>query len=571
MSDFSRLLQQRLATIGQTAADLAKASGLSRAVISRYLRGERTPPASGKSLQQLANGLATLSETSEEEELASLRQAIAGIDGDCESTITNLELLIDALGINRNELARALNFDPSYISRIFSGERHPADMHVFLSDTARFIARRASRTSQADIIASVCNCSPADIENEASCVQAILEWLGSSVVPANDNLSNFLKKLDEFNLDDFIRAIHFDDLRLPTAPFQLPTTKTYRTLDEMMNCELDFLRATVLSKSTEDVIMYSDMPLEEMAANEQFSKKWMFGMAAMLKRGLHLRMIHDTNRPLPEMMLGLEGWIPMYMTGQISPYYLANSQCDTFCHLLKVSGTVAMQGEAIAGYQSEGRYVLTKNREEVRYLRRRAERLLKHARPLMRIITAANANDLKVFRDSEANDKGPVRFVFGTLPLGGMPEEVLERILARYNFDPETAHAIRSLRDEHTKQLLRIMEADNASIEVPGISQQEFDEHPLRLDVSDLFLDQVPFYSYQEYAEHLDALRALTAEHPSCELTVDEHATFRNLQISIRAGRSVHVAKSSNPVIHFVIEHPKLVDAFAHYDTPIRD
>ena len=89
----------------------------------------------------------------------------------------------------------------------------------------------------------------------------------------------------------------------------------------MKNSELDFLRATVLSKSGEPVIMYSDMPLTEMAKDTEFAKKWMFGMAMMLKKGLHLNQIHDLNRTFEDMMLGLESWIPMYMTGQISPYY----------------------------------------------------------------------------------------------------------------------------------------------------------------------------------------------------------------------------------------------------------
>ena len=55
-------------------------------------------------------------------------------------------------------------------------------------------------------------------------------------------------------------------------------------------------------------------------------------------------------------MLGLESWIPMYMTGQISHYYLKNAQDNVFSHFLKVSGSVALTGEAICGYHSEGRY-----------------------------------------------------------------------------------------------------------------------------------------------------------------------------------------------------------------------
>ena len=45
-------------------------------------------------------------------------------------------------------------------------------------------------------------------------------------------------------------------------------------------------------------------------------------MALMLKKGLHLYQIHNLDRSFDEMMLGLESWIPMYMTGLISPYYL---------------------------------------------------------------------------------------------------------------------------------------------------------------------------------------------------------------------------------------------------------
>ena len=43
------------------------------------------------------------------------------------------------------------------------------------------------------------------------------------------------------------------------------------------------------------------------------------GLAAILKKGLRLNMVHVLNRPYAEMMLGLESWIPLYMTGQIAP------------------------------------------------------------------------------------------------------------------------------------------------------------------------------------------------------------------------------------------------------------
>lgn len=95
-----------------------------------------------------------------------------------------------------------------------------------------------------------------------------------------------MSKLDTFDLNEYIKVIHFDEMKLPpTMPFSLPTSKAYFGLEEMMESELDFLKATVLSRSTEAVTMYSDMPMEEMAKDPEFPRKWMFGMAMMLKRG----------------------------------------------------------------------------------------------------------------------------------------------------------------------------------------------------------------------------------------------------------------------------------------------
>ena len=85
------------------------------------------------------------------------------------------------------------------------------------------------------------------------------------------------------------------------------------------------------------------------------------------------------------MMLGLESWIPMYMTGQISPCYFKNVQNNVFLHLLKVSGSAALVGEAVAGYHSEGRYYLTKSKKDIEYYQKHADEMLKNAYPLMEI------------------------------------------------------------------------------------------------------------------------------------------------------------------------------------------
>ena len=57
-------------------------------------------------------------------------------------------------------------------------------------------------------------------------------------------------------LNDYLRAIRFDTFKVPSAPFQLPTSKQYFGLSAVMEGELDFIKAVVLSKSMAPVTMY---------------------------------------------------------------------------------------------------------------------------------------------------------------------------------------------------------------------------------------------------------------------------------------------------------------------------
>ncbi len=140
----------------------------------------------------------------------------------------------------------------------------------------------------------------------------------------------------------------------------MPLSKTYYGTEEMKAAEIDFLKATALSKSKERVFMYSDMQMDDMAADMDFSKKYMFGLAAMLKKGLNLDVVHNLNRQFNELMLGLECWIPLYMTGQITPYYLKGVHNRIFCRLLNVSGSAALARREHFGTSFKGKVLFDK-------------------------------------------------------------------------------------------------------------------------------------------------------------------------------------------------------------------
>ena len=574
--NFSETLKKYMETLHCTAKELSDASGLSPATVSRYRSGERVPARNSDAFDRLCNAIVLLSKKgsaaaplSREAVVESFLCCSDFIASDEELFRQKLNMLISALKLNLFGLCRCTNYEASALFRIRSGSRKPSEPAKFAADIARYVAETTDDRTGKESLAGLLGC-PVDVLSDVSVrFEKVLQWLTDGQDRQADSMARFLEKLDDFDLDEYIRVIHFDTLKVPSVPFQLPISKTYRGLEEMMASELDFLKATVLSKSQASVIMYSDMPMEEMAKGPDFPKRWMYGMAMLLKKGLHLHVIHNIDRPLPEMMLGLESWIPMYMTGQVSPYYLKNTQNDVFLHFLKVSGTAALTGEAIAGCHSKGMYYLTKSKEEVAYYRCRAESLLQKAHPLMQIYRQNDSEALHAFLCADAELPGKRRNRRSAPPLYTMQPQALEALLRRHALSEAELQDILRYAEAQRQMTEKILQSEMIEDEIPLISEEEFEHHPIMLTLSGIFYEEDIPYTYAEYRAHLSSTEQYAALHPNYRIRKTAAHAFRNLQISLHEGQWAMVSKSKSPAIHFVIHHPKLRETIECFQPPV--
>ena len=574
---FAEQLNAYIVKLGTTYTGLAREAGLSASALAHYVKGEREPDAESEPLRKIVRGLVSLSQNAgtpleEGAVAASLKQTLSdGLQVPYDVYLANLNTLLKALEIRGGMLAKALSYDPSHISKILSGQRRPGDVRKFTDEVASFVARSYAGGADSRRLAGLLDCTEDTARSPALLRETTAKWLGSNALPTgDDSIGHFLGKLDGFDLDEFIQSIHFNDIKLPTAPFQLPTTKVYTGIGEMMESELDFIRATVLSRSKEDCILYSDMPLEEMASDPEFPKKWMFGRAMMLKKGLRLHIVHDVNRPFDEMMLGLEMHIPMYMTGQIAPYYLPAPQNGVFTHLLNVSGAAALVGHAMAGHQADGKYMLFKSKEDVAHYRKRAEQLLEKALPLMDIYRADRKRAFTAHLQ-KLWQKGDRRVVHSSLPLYTLPEDLLNGILARSGLPDADAEAIRTHRADALAAVEALLADCKLTLVLPELSREAFEAAPLHLALSELFIESDLPYRYEEYTAHLAHTKAFAASHPNLTLETDPFPTFRNITYTVIGREQVVVSKNQSPVIHFVIHHKKMVKAFQNFIPPIRE
>lgn len=576
---FSEKLNDYIEQLSCTGKDICNLSGISAASLSRYRNGERVPELGTKPFEDLCCALAQISAQKGELQITadSVKKAFVSCDDfvstDKELLRKNFNTLLSALNVNLTQLCQYTNYDASAVFRIRNGSRKPGDAERFASAVASFVTRTMQTQSEIGAVAELIGCDIDEIYDLSVRYAKIKSWLlKQPVQKAEDNsVSKFLSKLDDFDLNEYIKVIKFDELKVPSVPFQIPSSKTYFGIKEMMESELDFLKSTVLSKSSAPVIMYSDMPMKEMAKDPEFPKKWMFGMAMMLKKGLHLHQIHNLDRSFDEMMLGLESWIPMYMTGQISPYYFKNAPNDVFLHFLKVSGIAALSGEAVAGYHADGKYYLTKVKREVEYYRKRAEEMLKNAYPLMEIYRSERKNELNAFLLADTKTAGKRRSILSSLPLYTISSKLLDRILTRNNINAELKEKIKEYAKTQRQRMKMILENERIEDEIPDFVQENFTKSPPMLELSGIFCEEDIPYNEEEYTAHLKESMAFAEQNPNYTLKCSTAHAFQNLKIIIHEGQWVMVSKGKTPAIHFVIRHPKLRSAIECFIPPITE
>ena len=573
---FQECLNSYIKKLNCSGKELANNCGISETIISRYRKGDRIPTANSEYLKKLSDGIA---KTSIEKGLAELKpnevyqRLLEALPKENPAIFyyQKFDLLLKELEINVSKMAAALHYDASYISKIRTGKRVPSDPAEFTENVSSYIARNCLSEEELKKIASVTDCDARQLENQENCFLELQKWLCLAEFEKTDYISNFLQKMDEFNLDTYIRAIHFDSFKVPKVPFQLPISKHYYGLKEMREGELDFLKHTVLAKSMEPLHLCSDMPVEDMAQDEEFARKYMFGLAMVLKKGLHIHIIHDVERPMKDMMLGLENWIPLYMTGQISPYYLKGIQNKVYSHLHYSSGQAAMTGDCISGHHENAHYYLTSHKEEVERYRKNTEYLLKKASPLMDIYREDKKEQLYDFLEKDSTIEGSRRRILAAPPLFAIPEQLLREILHNNQIGKKMCDRILETQKAQKSRMENIFTHSVVTDELSEVTSMEYDKYPVALPVADCFLEQDIVLTFQEYTECITAAKEYASRQENYNFRLTRVKSFHNIQITCHEEKWCMVSKNKAPSIHFVIHHPKLRYALENVILPIQD
>ena len=580
--EFYEQLSDYMKELNISVHEMALACDVSDSVISRYKNGARIPDSNSDILSSISKVIAdrfiqekeddSINAQSYDEIYGRLLSLIPNANINKEAFRTKLNLLFDTLNISISAFSKAANYDSSFISRICNGKRFPSDYDAFSTSVSDYIAslcrNSTSYNKLRDIIPALKDLS----SSESNLSHSSLAGMIKSFLLSDDSLDknsssteifDFINKISDFDLEDYVRAIHFDKLKVPTFPLHFPTAKRYFGIQGTKAAELDFLKAAALEPANRNVYMYSRFPMEDMIEDVSFSKKWMFGLAALLKKGHTLHMIHNLDRPYREMMAGLQNWIPLYMTGQIVPYYIPDDNDDIYYSILRTSDSVALYGDCVRADINTASLYLTRTASELKIYEKRKQLLFERALPLMDIYTVYNIDEFYDFLNDRLSGDSyeKIQRLLDTPPIHALTQDMFIKIATENDLSKKDLEKLLGYLAKQ-KTFWNASTKKNSLTEIfPILSEEEFKMHPINFYISGIRLT----YSYDMYLEHIKMTYEKSRSNTNYSIKENNQYPFRNIQLSVIDRDLAIVSKNASPSIHFVIHHPMLVNAIAEF------
>ena len=312
-----------------------------------------------------------------------------------------LDYIMKLTNTRNAELAKALNFDPSYISRMRSGKRGLPLHHPFIDPAARYFARRITEDYQKQSLSDKILEGKQWPEETDTAAVILSAWLDEEEgnPSFNDNVSRFLDRLSKTtSLDPTVYYPETgspEEADLSDMDVENANVTFYYGNDGKRDAILEMTRRVVVAKNADTMLCHTDEGLDWVNEDHFFTARWYALLARFLRDGGKIRIIHTVSRDYGELLGAIERWIPLYITGRVDPWYCPRTRDGIFHRsLMVIPGQAALTSNSIGPRVSETLCMFTRDSEALSAFEHEFNDLLSLCRPLAKITPLKSLSEL---------------------------------------------------------------------------------------------------------------------------------------------------------------------------------
>ncbi len=375
-------------TLNAGNKDIAKQTNYSPTSVSRLKTGSRSPEQDSPTIANFVMGAYLFAlETDQIEKLCILVECNRSADSAkmCRSITAwlfseessscpdllqpekfgnRLGQLMELADMTVKKLSLASDTDYSYLLRMKKNERFPKSGS---ESVTRICTALLKKIKEDDKITDLCQLT--EISRDILNYSFLRDWLcGYSDSTVTTAIRKFLRFIENISL--------FADVGPVTVPLH---TDHYYGDEGLREAVVSFLGNAM---NGQVLWLYSDAPMDWMTGN--FLSQWASLISGCLKKGVHIRIIHNIERKLPEMLSAIQSWMPLYMTGLVEPFYSELPPGDRFEHTIFINhSNYAVYGICVKGEKC--RYSYITDDQTLDYLEKNFEALISQSSPLLNV------------------------------------------------------------------------------------------------------------------------------------------------------------------------------------------
>lgn len=459
------------------------------------------------------------------------------------------DLLMNLLNIPNNKLAKFMSVDPSLISRWRSGERDPLKNDAYVEMISEYIMQHATdRQCLYELLSVNPDSNGSDLSEQ------IINWLRSDYVNVSNIATKFLTQIQ--NYKDY--EMPFNKALLDEMPIgERLKVEVYHGREGKRKGVIRFLSSVILSSKLTELLLYSDEPMDWLMEDPQFTQKWALMLAELMRIGHKIKIIHTVDRNANEQIVAIERWLPLYLSGQIEPYYYPSYQEALFKRTLFIApGIAALTSSAIAGTESMEQ-IFYHDTKMIQTLTEEFNTYLKVCRPLMKIYNEKNLQQFHELLLEFESQEGDLVTIGQGLPFATLSYEDYCQAINNYMTSEETkAYYTHFYEKRHSLFNMHL----KSSKRYDWLSQS-FLEHPNCVDI-DTYISVPNFLKSSYVNQQLSVVERLLKENKNYHLNFCSNNIPNNIYLAFKKNTGVLIYKTDAPHIVFAINHPLMTNAF---------
>lgn len=475
-----------------------------------------------------------------------------------------LNVLMNMFSISNIRLARVLNVDSSLISRFRNGLRTPLKNSLLLACMCGYFYKIARQNELEQELSDLIGISVLKFASKDEFIKSFIKWFSDENEQYNAGImDSFLEKLDNLGV------LKMPDLpplnSIVSADILQDQTMEYIGIDGMRRAVIRFLYNVVMSDNPGILKLYSDQNMSWLSADPGFLQKWAALMYTALLKKTPVKIIHNINRNLDEMLVGIEKWLPLYMSGMVEGFYRRSHSDPWFSHTLFVApGTAAICASIATGTEGEGVYQYSDTKEKTAYYEHQMNALMESAKPLIRVFKKNRVSDYLFFTGELSKSQGLLKRLQASLSFATIPPDLLERMLIRSGIEKEEIDSLLAIHAGCVKQFERELKNGTITEYVVFPSDEDLFAGKVMLNLSDTFTEKTIFYTPDEYSDHIKHLIFLL-ENDHYNIVPLPESPYANIQIAVKEDAGAMVQKTDSPVTVFWFSHPLMCKALSEY------